>query len=57
MSIPPPLGLLSASAAVSKGVGGKVFRSLFVLLLRSLERIVGIYFLFYRNEFRGRRQS
>ena len=29
----------------------------FVLLLRSLERIVGIYFLFYCNEFRGRRQS
>ncbi len=28
MSIPPPLGLLSASAAVSRGVVGKVFRFL-----------------------------
>ena len=53
------LGLLKPAEVVSRSCWWKsfplsVFRFPFVRLLPPLVRIIGIYFLFYRNEFRGK---
>ena len=53
------LGLLKPAEVVSRSCWWKsfplsVFRFPFVRLLPPLVRIIGVYFLFYRNEFRGK---